>query len=121
MIEHICLLFPPSRLPPEPWAFYCSLGHRGMGYFYGFERLRKILEGKGYAFRSGSDCEILLPLYREYGTAMFAMLDAEFQQAVSGPEHPAVVRAAADGAAKAPLNVRWKRSGRGPGRTAWAF
>ena len=27
----------------------------------------------------------------------------EAQQAVSGPEHPAVVRAAADGAAKAPL------------------
>ena len=48
------------------------------GEIYGFERLRKILEGKGYAFRSGSDCEILLPLYREYGTAMFAMLDAEF-------------------------------------------
>ena len=48
------------------------------GELYGFERLRKILEGKGYAFQSGSDCEILLPLYREYGTAMFAMLDAEF-------------------------------------------
>ena len=27
---------------------------------------------------SGSDCEILLPLYREYGVDMFAMLDAEF-------------------------------------------
>ena len=32
----------------------------------------------GYRFRSGSDCEILLPMYREYGTDMFAMLDAEF-------------------------------------------
>ena len=27
---------------------------------------------------SGSDCEIILPLYREYGLAMFAKLDAEF-------------------------------------------
>ena len=30
------------------------------------------------AFESDSDCEILLPLYREYGVDMFAMLDAEF-------------------------------------------
>ncbi len=48
------------------------------GEIYGFEKLRRELEGKGYPFRSGSDCEILLPLYREYGTDMFAMLDAEF-------------------------------------------
>ena len=31
-----------------------------------------------YSFASDSDCEILLPLYKEYGTDMFAMLDAEF-------------------------------------------
>ncbi len=31
-----------------------------------------------YSFVSDSDCEILLPLYKEYGTDMFAMLDAEF-------------------------------------------
>ena len=48
------------------------------GEIYGFEGLKRELEGKGYAFRSGSDCEILLPLYREYGVDMFAMLDAEF-------------------------------------------
>ena len=48
------------------------------GEIYGFETLKRELEGKGYAFRSGSDCEILLPLYREYGVDMFAMLDAEF-------------------------------------------
>ena len=36
------------------------------------------LAEKGYAFESDSDCEILLPLYREYGVDMFAMLDAEF-------------------------------------------
>ncbi len=47
------------------------------GEIYGFEKLRDSLADR-YAFRSGSDCEILLPLYREYGTAMFAMLDAEF-------------------------------------------
>lgn len=48
------------------------------GELYGFEKMREALCEKGYCFRSDSDCEILLPLYREYGTDMFAMLDAEF-------------------------------------------
>lgn len=47
------------------------------GEIYGFEKLKKELSEK-YTFESGSDCEILLPMYREYGTDMFAMLDAEF-------------------------------------------
>ena len=48
------------------------------GELYGFRPLKTELVGMGYRFRSGSDCEILLPMYREYGTDMFAMLDAEF-------------------------------------------
>ena len=48
------------------------------GEIYGFETLREMLKKKGYTFHSDSDCEILLPLYREYGTGMFSMLDAEF-------------------------------------------
>ena len=48
------------------------------GELYGFQAMREALKGKGYTFRSDSDCEILLPLYREYGTGLFAMLDAEF-------------------------------------------
>jgi len=48
------------------------------GEIYGFEKLRKELKRKGYSFMSDSDCEILLPLYKEYGTEMFKMLDAEF-------------------------------------------
>ena len=47
------------------------------GEIYGFEKLKKELSVK-YTFESNSDCEILLPMYREYGTDMFAMLDAEF-------------------------------------------
>ena len=47
------------------------------GEIYGFEKLKKQFSGK-YTFRSDSDCELLLPMYREYGTDMFAMLDAEF-------------------------------------------
>ena len=48
------------------------------GEIYGFRKIRDELIRKGYSFRSDSDCEILLPMYREYGTDMFAMLDAEF-------------------------------------------
>ncbi len=48
------------------------------GEIYGFEKLREELKKKGYTFESDSDCEVLLPLWREYGTAMFRMLDAEF-------------------------------------------
>ena len=48
------------------------------GEIYGFDALKRDLRQKGYPFRSESDCEILLPMYREYGTDMFAMLDAEF-------------------------------------------
>ena len=47
------------------------------GEIYGFERLKQELSNR-YNFKSESDCEILLPMYREYGTDMFAMLDAEF-------------------------------------------
>ena len=47
------------------------------GEIYAFEKLKKALSSK-YSFESESDCEILLPMYKEYGTDMFAMLDAEF-------------------------------------------
>ena len=46
------------------------------GEIYGFRPLRKELEQKGYTFSSNSDCEILLPLYEQYGVDMFAKLDA---------------------------------------------
>ncbi len=48
------------------------------GEIYGFRKIKEELKQKGYAFQSDSDCEILLPLYREYGLAFFEKLDAEF-------------------------------------------
>ena len=48
------------------------------GEIYGYEKCKAKLLEKGYSFRSGSDCEILLPLYKEYGVDMFRMLDAEY-------------------------------------------
>ena len=48
------------------------------GELYGFEKFKAELSAEGYSFASGSDCEILLPLYEKYGVDMFRMLDAEF-------------------------------------------
>lgn len=48
------------------------------GEIYGFRPLKEELIAKGYSFGSDSDCEILPALYREYGTEMFKMLDAEY-------------------------------------------
>lgn len=48
------------------------------GEIYGFNKMKQELVDKGYSFVSESDCEILLPLYNEYGENMFKMLDAEF-------------------------------------------
>ena len=47
------------------------------GELYGFRPLRDRLLSK-YELKSQSDCEILLPLYHEYGVEMFKTLDAEF-------------------------------------------
>ena len=47
------------------------------GELYGFRPLKKRLEEK-YVFQSESDCELLLPLYREYGLDFLKTLDAEF-------------------------------------------
>ena len=69
------------------------------GEIYGFEKFRKALEGK-YTFRSDSDCEVLLPLYKEYGTDMFAMLDAEFACVIYDGEKGKFV------AARDPIGIR---------------
>ena len=48
------------------------------GEIYGFRPLKEMLIKKGYVFTSDSDSELLLPLYKEYGTEMFKILDAEY-------------------------------------------
>ena len=66
-------------LTPDGMQPFCLAGSYVVcnGEIYGFEKLKKQLSAK-YTFASDSDCEILLPMYKEYGTDMFAMLDAEF-------------------------------------------
>ena len=48
------------------------------GDFVCYGGLRAGLQARGYTFRSRCDCELLLPLYREYGVNMFGMLKGEF-------------------------------------------
>ena len=52
------------------------------GELYGFADEKERLQRKGYTFESDSDCEIILPMYFEYGTDMFKRLDAEFAMAI---------------------------------------
>lgn len=47
------------------------------GEIYRYRVLRQTLESD-YVFKSTSDCEVLLPLYKKHGFDMFQMLDAEF-------------------------------------------
>lgn len=70
------------------------------GELYGFRVLKRELEAKGYRFKSDSDCELLLPLYREYGVDMFPMLDAEFALILYDGERDQYI------AARDPIGIR---------------
>ena len=70
------------------------------GELYGFRRMKQELEEKGYSFQSGSDCELILPMYREYGTDLFRRLDAEFACVIYDGETNSVI------AARDPIGIR---------------
>ena len=80
------------------------------GELYGFRKVRDDLVKKGYVFASDSDCEILLPMYREYGTDMFAMLDAEFACIIYDGDSGEYI-AARDPVGIRPLYYGYDRSG----------
>ena len=69
------------------------------GEIYGFEKIREKLSEK-YTFESDSDCEILLPLYKEYGVEMFKLLDAEFACVIYDGEAKEYI------AARDPIGIR---------------
>lgn len=81
------------------------------GELYGFRKTKRELEGKGYNFSSDSDCELILPLYREYGTEMFGRLDAEFAMVIYDAERGGFV-AARDPIGIRPLFYGYSESGR---------
>ena len=69
------------------------------GEIYGFRAIRRELSG-AYRFSSQSDCEILLPLYREYGTEMFSRLGSEFALLLYDHRRDSLI------AARDPLGIR---------------
>ena len=69
------------------------------GEVYGFRKIRDELAGK-YRFVSDSDCEVLLPLYHEYGTDMFPMLGSEFAMVLYDAEKDEFI------AARDPIGIR---------------
>ena len=79
------------------------------GEIYGYEKLKESLSAK-YTFKSGSDCELLLPMYREYGTDMFAMLDAEYALVIYDAETKSYI-AARDPIGIRPLYYGYSKSG----------
>ncbi len=63
------------------------------GEIYNYRELRRELEGRGHAFLTHSDCEVLIPLYRELGASLvdrlngmfgFALWDAERKRLLVG-------------------------------------
>ena len=70
------------------------------GELYGWRSQKQMLQEKGYSFVSGSDCELLLPLYEEYSLEMFRFLDAEFALILYDGEKDLLI------AARDPIGIR---------------
>ena len=70
------------------------------GELYRFRKMKERLIEKGYTFMSDSDCEILLPLYEEYGIDMFRFLDAEYALVLYDAERKEYI------AARDPIGIR---------------
>ena len=70
------------------------------GELYGFRAVKERLIKEGYTFESDSDCEIILPLYEDQGTEMFADLDAEFAMVIYDSRKKEFV------AARDPIGIR---------------
>lgn len=70
------------------------------GEIYGFRILMGQLKNLGYKFSSVSDCEVLLPMYEQYGTRMFRKLDAEYALVIYDGAHDRYI------AARDPIGIR---------------
>lgn len=70
------------------------------GELYGFRPEKENLINKGYKFLSDSDCEIILPMYEQYGVEMFGKLDAEFAMIIYDKEIDSLI------AARDPIGIR---------------
>ena len=69
------------------------------GEIYCFRPIKEKLKEK-YSFKSDSDCEIILPLYREMGLEMFKSLDSEFALIIYDSKKDALI------AGRDPIGIR---------------
>ena len=72
-----------SPLGHQPMMAYRLFSKRQIGIvfngeIYNFKQLRDELRDKGYQFKGGSDTEVVLALYEEYGVECFAKMDGMF-------------------------------------------
>ena len=88
-------------LTPQGMQPFCLEGNKVVcnGEIYGFRPVKRRMTKK-YTFRSDSDCEIILPLYKELGLGMFARLDAEFAMIIYDEQRGGLV------AARDPIGIR---------------
>ncbi|PWM64878.1 asparagine synthase B [Dielma fastidiosa] len=70
------------------------------GEIYNFRAIKKELMETRVEFHSGSDCEILLPLYEKMGCQLFNILDAEFACVIVDASRKKII------AARDPLGIR---------------
>ncbi|MBQ0064600.1 MAG: asparagine synthase B [Firmicutes bacterium] len=89
-------LSPEGMQPFQMEDQYCICN----GEIYGFRKIKEELIEKGYTFKSESDCEILLPLFKEKGVEMFKELDAEYACIIYDEKTSAIY------AARDPIGIR---------------
>lgn len=68
------------------------------GEIYNYKEIKE--STTSYQYASESDCEVLLPLYKELGTEMFTYLDAEFALVLYDTKNKSLI------AARDPLGIR---------------
>ncbi len=70
------------------------------GEIYGFRTIKDRLKSEGFVFQGESDCEVLLPLWKEKGVEMFRELDAEYALIIYDAETDSFI------AARDPIGIR---------------
>ena len=89
--KRLCIL-DLSKKGAQPMAYHRQrLWLVFNGEIYNYKELREILHGKGYAFSSQSDTEVILASYLEWGTACFEKFNGMWALALIDIEKNALI------------------------------